>query len=48
MPEPYTIRIFVVDGDLDGVKIVDRQNWTGWGIAFPRLSWPSKARSPKS
>jgi len=40
MAEPYTIHIFVVDGDPDGVKIVDRQNWTGWGIAFPRSSWP--------
>jgi len=43
MPEPYTIHIFVVDGDPDGVKIVDRQNWTGWGIAFPRSAWPSIA-----
>ena len=41
MAEPYTIHIFVVDGDPDGVKIVDRQNWTGWGIAFPRSSWTS-------
>jgi hypothetical protein len=40
MAEPYTIHVFVVDGDPDGVKIVDRQNWTGWGIAFPRASWP--------
>jgi len=41
MAEPYTIHIFVVHGDPDGVKIVDRQNWTGWGIAFPRSTWPS-------
>lgn len=40
MPEPYTIHIFVLNGDPDGVKIVDRQNWTGWGIAFPRSAWP--------
>jgi hypothetical protein len=44
MPEPYTIHIFVVDGDPDGVKIVDRQNWTGWGIAFPRSAWPNVAK----
>ncbi len=43
MSEPYTIHIFVVDGDPDGVKIVDRQNWTGWGIAFPRAAWPNIA-----
>jgi len=29
MAEPYTIHIFVVDGDPDGVKIVDREIWTG-------------------
>ena len=35
MTEPYTIHMFVVDGDPDGLKIVDRQDWIGWGIAFP-------------
>ena len=40
MSEPYTIHIFVVEGDPDGVKIVDRLDWTGWGIAFPRSAWP--------
>ena len=37
--EPYTLHIFVVDGDPDGVKIVNRQNWTGCCIAFPRTAW---------
>jgi hypothetical protein len=36
----YTIRIFVSDGDPDGVKVIDRMNWTGAGISFPRASWP--------
>ncbi len=44
MPEPYTIHFFVVDGDPDGVKIVERHNWTGWGIAFPRADWPSVSK----
>ena len=48
MPEPYTIHIYVVDGDPDGVKIVDRQNWTGWGIAFPRSSWPTVCKRKES
>jgi hypothetical protein len=38
--EPYTIRIFVPDGDPEGAKIVELLNWTGVGIAFPRLAWP--------
>lgn len=38
--DPYTIRIFVPDGDPEGVRIIDRMNWTGQGIVFPREKWP--------
>ncbi|MEX0627566.1 MAG: GIY-YIG nuclease family protein [Cucumibacter sp.] len=40
MAEPFTIRIFVPDGNPEGVRIIDRLNWTGQGIAFPREAWP--------
>ncbi|MDZ4258507.1 MAG: GIY-YIG nuclease family protein [Gemmatimonadales bacterium] len=40
MAEPYTIRVFIPDGDPEGVKIVELLNWTGVGIALPRASWP--------
>lgn len=39
MPDPFTIRIFVPDGDPEGVRLIDRMNWTGLGIAFPRSKW---------
>jgi hypothetical protein len=39
MGEPYTIRIFVPDGDPEGLRIIDRMNWTGLGIVFPREQW---------
>jgi hypothetical protein len=39
--DPFTIRIFVVDGDPEGVRLVDRMNWTGVSIVFPRERWPS-------
>ena len=39
MPDPFTIRIFVPDGDPEGVRLIDRMNWTGLGIAFPRTKW---------
>lgn len=46
MTDPYTIRIFVPDGDPESVRIIDRLNWTGLGIAFPRDKWTSvKSRS---
>ena len=38
---PFTIRIFVPDGDPEGVRIIDRMNWTGHGIIFPREKWPA-------
>ncbi|BAZ34083.1 hypothetical protein NIES4074_65970 [Cylindrospermum sp. NIES-4074] len=39
MTDPFTIRIFVPYGDPEGVRIIDRMNWTGLGIAFPRDKW---------
>ncbi|MAS87238.1 MAG: excinuclease ABC subunit C [Micavibrio sp.] len=35
---PYTIRIFVPDGDPKGLRIIDKMNWTGTGLVFPRDS----------
>lgn len=37
--EPFTIRIFVADGDPEGIRLVDRMNWTGVGVVFPRERW---------
>ena len=39
MADPFTICVFVPDGDPEGVRIIDRLNWTGLGIAFPREHW---------
>lgn len=37
--DPFTLRIYVPDGDPEGVRIIDRMNWTGIGIVFPRGKW---------
>jgi hypothetical protein len=47
MPQPFTIRIFVPDGNPDGVRIIDRMNWTGLGITFPRNQWTTTKRRPE-
>ena len=39
MANPFTIRVFVPDGDPEGVRIVDQMNWTGVGLVFPRARW---------
>jgi hypothetical protein len=41
MSNPFTIRIFVPTGDPEGLRIIDRMNWTGLGIVFPREEWTS-------
>jgi hypothetical protein len=41
MSDPYTLKIHVLNGDPEGVRIIDRMNWTGQGIVFPRADWPS-------
>lgn len=40
MNEPYTIRVFVPEGDPECPKIVRLLNWTGISLAFPRDAWP--------
>ncbi|MDE2845209.1 MAG: GIY-YIG nuclease family protein [Gemmatimonadota bacterium] len=40
MPGAFTLRVFVLDGDPEGVRFIDRMNWTGLGIVFPRSKWP--------
>jgi hypothetical protein len=47
MADPFTIRIYVPDGDPDGVRVIDRMNWTGRGVSFPRDVWERAARRPE-
>jgi hypothetical protein len=37
---PFSLRIFVVDGDPDGLRVVDRTNWNGKALVFPRPLLP--------
>jgi hypothetical protein len=45
--DPFTIRIFVPDGDPEGVRLIDRMNWTGLGIVFPRSKWTEVRQRPE-
>jgi len=43
---PFSLGIFVTDGDPDGLRVVDEFNWIGEALVFPRaLLPPVKARS---
>jgi len=39
MPKPFTIRLFVPDGDPSAFKIIDKMNWTGIGLEISREFW---------
>jgi hypothetical protein len=45
--DPFTIRIFVPDGNPEGVRLIDRMNWTGLGIVFPRSKWTEVRQRPE-
>ena len=36
MSIPFSLRVFVADGDPDGLRIVDKSNWIGTALVFPR------------
>lgn len=38
--KPFSLRIFVADGDPDGLRLVERSNWVGKAIVFPRALLP--------
>ena len=37
---PFSIRIFVANGDPDGLRIIERSNWNGKVMMFPRPLLP--------
>ena len=39
-PRPFSIHIFIPDGNPDGVKIIDKSNWSGRALALPRPLFP--------
>jgi hypothetical protein len=40
---PFSIRMFVPDGDPDGLRIVEKSNWTGVGVVFNRTNYKEVA-----
>ena len=34
--KPFSVRIFLQDGNPTGIKVVEKSNWTGVGLVFPQ------------
>lgn len=44
---PFSIRIFVPDGDPDGLRMVEKSNWTGIGVVFKRTGYKQVVVRPE-
>lgn len=44
---PFSIRIFVPDGDPDGLRLVEKSNWTGVGVVFNRTIYKQVVSRPE-
>lgn len=47
MQTPFSLRIFVADGDPDGLRIIDKSNWIGKALVFPRALLPQVKARPE-
>lgn len=47
MSIPFSLRIFVADGDPDGLRIVEKSNWIGKALMFPRALLPQVKARPE-
>jgi hypothetical protein len=47
MSEAFTLRFFVPSGDPEGVRIIDRMNWTGRAYQVPRDRWAEIKNRPE-
>lgn len=36
MPRPFSLRVFMPQGEPQGLRVVEKTNWTGLGVVFPR------------
>jgi len=41
MNSPYSLRIFMPSGDPDGVRVIEKTNWVGSALVFPRALFKS-------
>jgi hypothetical protein len=47
MRNPYTIRLFIPNGDPNNFKIISKMNWTGVGLEVSRNSWGTYKERPE-
>ena len=43
----FSVRVFLPDGDPDGVKVIEKSNWTGCGVVIPRATFGEAKSRPE-
>lgn len=43
----FSVRLFLPDGDPAGVKVIEKSNWTGTGLAIPRALFAHAKKRPE-
>jgi hypothetical protein len=38
-PRPYSIKMFLPDGDPDGLRLIEKSGWTGLGVVVNRSTY---------
>lgn len=47
MSRGFTVRIFVPSGEPEGLRIVEKSNWSGQGLVFPRALYGEVRKRPE-
>lgn len=43
----FSVRIFIPSGEPEGLRIVEKSNWTGQGLVFPRAQYAEARKRPE-
>lgn len=43
----FSVRIFIPSGEPEALRVVEKSNWTGHGIVFPRVQLPEARQRPE-
>lgn len=46
-PSGFSVRIFIPSGEPEGLRIVEKSNWTGQGLVFPRAEFAEVRQRPE-
>jgi hypothetical protein len=46
-PKGFSVRLFLPGGDPEGVKVIEKSNWTGTGLVIPRTLFGESRSRPE-